>query len=286
VEAGRLTAVSKTAVGVAAQRATESTRPDRLFHDPYAAAFVASAGDVLPLDHPVRTGRGSEVAALLGVHVVVRTRFYDEYLRAAVAAGCGQVVLLAAGLDTRAFRLDWPAGVRLFELDLPELLDFKEGVLDARGAVPRCARTLVGVDLREDWPARLTAAGLDPAAPVAWLIEGLLVYLDAAEAAGVLTAVGGLSVPGSRLACEQRPDGTESLLESAKRDWPGLGSRLVGMWKGGLGQVLPDWLAMAGWRVRVEDGRAIADGYGRPVPGTAGFGFLTAVRVGAPGSTS
>jgi hypothetical protein len=84
------------------------------------------------------------------------------------------VVLLAAGLDTRAFRLTWPDGVRLFELDLPDLVDYKERVLAEQAAVPRCQRTVLRVDLREDWPARLESAGLRPGEPTAWLIEGLL----------------------------------------------------------------------------------------------------------------
>src|SRR6185295_2326098 len=99
-----------------------------------------------------------------------------------------------------------------------------------RAAVPTCARTVVRADLRTDWPARLTAAGLRADEPVAWLLEGLLVYLDSGEAAGLLTGVGALSAPGSRLSCEHRPEGTRSLLDAAV-DWPGL-AKVAEMWKG------------------------------------------------------
>jgi O-methyltransferase involved in polyketide biosynthesis len=158
-----LSGVGETALGAAMMRARESLRPDRLFDDPYADAFVAAAPEAFA-DGPADSDNGALAAleAAFSSAVVVRTRFYDDYLLAACAAGCRQVVLLAAGLDTRAFRLNWPDRVRLFELDLPEVLAFKEGVLARRRAAPRCARTALPVDLREDWPAQLTDAGFEP----------------------------------------------------------------------------------------------------------------------------
>ena len=263
---------------------SESARPDRWFNDPYAAAFAVAGRELLPAADSVRTDEDRAVISVMGLQVAVRNRFYDDYLMAATAAGCRQVVLLAAGLDTRAFRLPWPDGVRLFELDLPELVEFNDGVLAGRDAVPRCTRTVVRVDLRDDWSARLTAAGLDPAAPVAWLIEGLLVYLDAEEATGLLTAVGELSAPGSRLSCEHRPQGTTSLLDAIRGRSEV--ARVTDMWKGGLGRRLPDWLDRAGWQVRTEDARTLAGSYGRSVPDMVGLGFLTAVRAEAPAPTS
>jgi methyltransferase (TIGR00027 family) len=132
----------------------------------------------------------------------VRTRFFDDALRDATVAGCRQVVLLAAGLDTRAFRLDWSAGTSLFELDVADVLAFKECVLAANGARPRCERIVVTADLREDWPAALRGAGFSSAQPSAWLAEGILMYLDEAERDALLSAIGALSASGSHLALE------------------------------------------------------------------------------------
>jgi methyltransferase (TIGR00027 family) len=107
--------------------------------------------------------------------MVIRTRFFDDYLLDATARGIGQVVLLAAGLDTRAYRLLWPRGVRVFELDLPEVMGFKEGVLTERRAVSRCERTVVPIDLRKGWTVPLSKAGLSSSEPTTWLAEGLLI---------------------------------------------------------------------------------------------------------------
>ncbi|MFC4080331.1 SAM-dependent methyltransferase [Amycolatopsis samaneae] len=273
--------MSRTALGVAGLRALESTRPDRLFDDPYARAFF-EAGRAL---FPEAPGPGQELrpstpanrlGALFSAHVVVRTRFYDEYLLAATAAGCRQVVLLAAGLDTRAFRLGWPAGLRLFELDLPEVLAFKDEVLTRESATPRCARTVVPADLREDWPGALLAAGFDPAVPTAWLAEGLLVYLSHAEAARMLTTAGAMSVAGSRLACEHRPDGDEDGLLAQARALPGA-EKVTALWKGGLGAHATDWLTDHGWQPQTYSRSSLATAYGRDADGPEG-GFLIAVR--------
>src|SRR5690606_10582605 len=127
------------------------------------------------------------------------------YLLSAARAGCHQVVLLAAGLDARAFRLPWPTGVRLWEADLPEVFAFKEPVLADRGATPLCERTVVPVDLREDWTRTLREdAGFDPHQPTAWLIEGLLMYLDEGERNLLLERVGALSSAGSRIELDHR----------------------------------------------------------------------------------
>jgi methyltransferase (TIGR00027 family) len=254
-----LSGVSATALGVAAVRAAESERTDRLFDDPLAAAFVAAAP---PFEHP---GLDERTAAALAAHVIIRTPFYDAQLLAACAAGCRQVALLAAGLDTRAFRLDWPEGTRLFELDLPPVLAFKEEVLREQGAVARCERVVIATDLLGDWPAVLVASGFDAAVPTAWLVEGLLVYLSADEAARVLEAVGALSAPGSRLVCER---------SAALPPDPSL----TAMWKGGLGDDTPAWLERHGWRVELHAIKDIAASFGRPVPGVSASAFVTASR--------
>jgi methyltransferase (TIGR00027 family) len=186
------------------------------------------------------------------------------------------VVLLAAGLDTRAFRLAWPDRVRLFELDLPEMLAFKEQVLAAQHAVPRCQRTVVAADLRGHWPAALAAAGLQPTRPTAWLAEGLLIYLSADQAAHLLTAVAELSAPTSQLAFEHGTIADTPLLARA-RATPAM-DQFTKLWQGGLGADAPDWLIRHGWQAHSHDRAALAAAYGRAVPSSSSGGFVTAVR--------
>jgi len=254
-----LDGVGGTALRVARVRAWESRRPDRLFDDPYAAAFA-------PTGERRSTAPGSP-RARLAFHVIIRTRFYDDYL---LAAGCRQVVLLAAGLDTRAYRLPWPPGVHVYELDLPEVLTFKAEVLADQDAVARCSLTVLPVDLREEWPTLLTAAGFDPAVPTAWLIEGLLVYLTAAEASLLLTRVGSLSAPGSRVAFER--NNAASVIAEGDRS----GMEYASLWKGGLDQDAAEWLTDHGWRTETHELTDVAASYGRPVPSNPLSGFLTA----------
>jgi methyltransferase (TIGR00027 family) len=255
--------VSRTALGVALVRAIETNRPDRLFEDPYAVAFT-------PLT-PEKVERANQ--SVFRVHIVVRTRFFDDYLLAAIKAGCRQVVLVAAGLDTRAFRLEWPPeATRLFELDLPALLAYKEKVLGGQGTAPRLPRTTVAVDLREDWPKELVAAGFDPSVPTAWLVEGLLVYLSPEDAAGVLAAITSLSAPGSQVACEDRDPESRAARDSEE---PFKRAKVVEMWQGGVATV--KWLSKHGWQVETYDGTALADSYGREIDAPVG-NFLTATH--------
>jgi methyltransferase (TIGR00027 family) len=200
------TSVGSTAVFVATARALEAQKPDPLAVDPYAAIFCravgGSAADVVDgraPDHELKT-------ADFGQHFVnyqgARTRYFDEYFRRAAHAGVRQVVILAAGLDCRAYRLDWPAGTTIFELDRPQVLDFKREVLTEQGAQPRAERREVAVDLREDWPQALRDNGFDPAKPSAWIAEGLLVYLPAAVQEQLFTGIDGLACRGSHVAIE------------------------------------------------------------------------------------
>jgi methyltransferase (TIGR00027 family) len=278
---GPLPGVGKTALGVAIVRARESQRDDRLFDDPYAQAFADAAPGAFPEvpqtgEQRAALGPLASVGAAFYAHAVIRTRFFDDYLAAAATAGGRQVVLLAAGLDTRAFRLAWPRRTTVFEIDLPGVLAFKDTVLSARGAVPRCERVVVPADLREDWTAALTGAGFDRARPAAWLAEGLLLYLTAGEASRLLTAVSELSAPGSQLAFEHDPEAPAALAGQA-RQMPAL-QPYASLWKGGLGGDAPRWLAGHGWQPQSHDLAAVAASYGRPVPGPARGGFLTAVR--------
>src|SRR5256885_6604207 len=186
--------VSRTAVLMAALRAEEGGRADRLVDDQLAPAFVSAAavgGGDIPTAAVLPPGASAFLA--------IRTRFFDDAVLAACATGVRQVVLLGAGLDARAFRLDWPPGVRLFEVDLPELFAFKEPVVASAGAVPRAGRIVVPVDMRKDWTGPLTAAGFDGAVPTGWLAEGLLPYLNGAESDRFRSDVTGLSAPGSHL---------------------------------------------------------------------------------------
>jgi methyltransferase (TIGR00027 family) len=137
---------------------------------------------------------------------------------------------------------------------------------------------VVPVDLRADWPQRLTAAGFDPSRPTAWLVEGLLIYLTADEAAGLLTAVDGLSAPGSRLSCEHRDNANNAILEKALAT-PTM-AEVTALWKGGLGESIAGWLERAGWQIRTHDGTTLAESYGRPDRDAASVGFLVAVKEG------
>jgi methyltransferase (TIGR00027 family) len=190
------------------------------------------------------------------------------------------VVLVAAGLDTRAYRLDWPTDLRLFELDLPEVLAFKQRVLADRDARPTCERTALGVDLRTDWPAALRTAGFRPELPTAWLVEGLLVYLDAEQADTLIGRVAALSAPGSQLACETqapRPAGPPDADDGPRPSLAGY----TALWKGGLGDRLPDRVRELGWDVEVVDRTDTAVGYGLQAPPSRGAGFLHATRTAA-----
>jgi methyltransferase (TIGR00027 family) len=200
------TSVGSTALFVATARALEAQKPDPLAVDPYAEVFCRAVGgptaDVLDgkvPDHPLKTGD-------FGEHFVnfqgARTRYFDEYLRRAADAGVRQVVILAAGLDSRAYRLPWPDGTTVFELDQPQILAFKRDVLAAHGATPHAERREIAVDLREDWPQALRDSGFDPAQPSAWIVEGLLIYLPAAAQEQLFTGIDSLAAPGSHVAVE------------------------------------------------------------------------------------
>ncbi len=197
--------VGLTALMVAAARAIETHRHDSLARDVYAEHFVresrATAGWPIRLQQ-VPGGDADPLWGRLGRYFGLRTRVLDDFLLREVRAGTRQVVLLGAGLDTRAYRLEWPAGCTVFELDQAEVLAFKDRVLDRRRAVPRAERVTIGIDLRLDWAGALTGAGFDPAAPAAWLAEGLLLYLPHAAERALIASVDGLSAAGSALAYE------------------------------------------------------------------------------------
>jgi methyltransferase (TIGR00027 family) len=200
--------VGATALGVAAARAAETARPDALIRDDYAYLLTASAGPAWAQMASADDEwlRGDEQArrqhAMARNYQAVRTHYFDGYFDAAVRADIRQVVILAAGLDSRAYRLDWPTGTTVFEIDQPKVLDYKTSTLDAHGALPKARRVPVAVDLRDDWPAALLAAGFDPAQPTAWLAEGLLPYLPGDAQDRLFDLATAHSAAGSRIAVE------------------------------------------------------------------------------------
>jgi len=174
-----------TSLWVAAWRADESERPDALFHDPYARALAGPEGFEL-----LQAAR--DIALIEAPFVPVRTIFFDQRV-----VGGSQVVLLGAGMDARAFRLQWPTGARVFEVDLPEVLSLKEQRL--RGVAPRCIRIPVPADLTGDWVIALEKGGFRPELPSVWLLEGLLLYFDESLVKLLLAQVDALSAAQSRL---------------------------------------------------------------------------------------
>jgi methyltransferase (TIGR00027 family) len=135
----------------------------------------------------------------------VRTKYFDDYFVEATDGGVRQVVILASGLDSRAYRLPWPAGTLVYEIAQPRVIEFKSSTLAAVGAEPTAARRTIPIDLRADWPAALKAAGFDTTAPTAWLAEGLLIYLPPDAQDRLFDNIAALSAPGSTIATEFVP---------------------------------------------------------------------------------
>lgn len=200
------TSVGSTALLVATARALEAQKPDPLAVDPYAELFCRAVGgdwaDVLDGNAPDHELKSEE----FGQHFVnfqgARTKYFDAYFQRATAAGARQVVIMAAGLDSRAYRLPWPDGTTVFELDQPQVLDFKRQVLAEHGVQPRAQRREVAVDLRDDWSKALQDEGFDPTQFSAWLAEGLLIYLPAAAQESLFTGIDALASLGSHVAIE------------------------------------------------------------------------------------
>ncbi|HEY4188769.1 MAG TPA: SAM-dependent methyltransferase [Polyangia bacterium] len=199
--------ISKTARLTAAARARETERPDRLFEDPWAKALAGPEGFALLRRWEESAQAPGATSAPENPYIAMRTRYFDDFLGEAVAvpeAGqpIRQVVIVAAGLDTRAFRLPWLPATRLFELDHPDVLAAKDRLLEAAGAVALCERTVVPADLTVPWADTLVAHGFDARVPAVWLIEGLFPYLDEAGARALLAEGAPLAAPGSRLAAD------------------------------------------------------------------------------------
>jgi methyltransferase (TIGR00027 family) len=267
--------VGATALGVAAARAVETAGTNPLIRDDFAQTLVSSAGpawarladpELAWLDDDPYGQR----AHRLGIdYQAVRTHFFDEYFGNAVSAGIRQVVILAAGLDSRAYRLNWPAGTAVYEIDQPKVLGYKTGTLESHGAVPTARRRPVPVDLRDDWPAALAAAGFDRTQPTAWLAEGLLPYLPSDAADRLFEMFTALSAPGSQVAIEVF--GMNSRSNSQR--WLRMRERLgLDVNVQALTYHEPDrsdaaqWLTEHGWQVNAVNNRDEMARLGRPVP--------------------
>ncbi|MGV0872736.1 class I SAM-dependent methyltransferase [Mycolicibacterium sp. XJ879] len=212
--------VGATATMVAAQRVL--AHREGLIDDPFAEPLVRAVGldfftqaidgeiDLEAVDPEFNVRRAAEGMA-------VRTRHFDRLFTDAAAAGVRQAVILAAGLDARAYRLAWPAGTTVYEVDQPEVIEFKTATLARLGAQPTADRRTVAVDLREDWPQALRDNGFDPAQPTAWIAEGLLIYLPPEAQDLLFDRITELSAPGSRLATEHIPDITMFSDERSQR---------------------------------------------------------------------
>ncbi|MEU3536211.1 class I SAM-dependent methyltransferase [Streptomyces murinus] len=203
--AGVARGVGRTALLVAAARAIETHRPDALARDPFAEHFVRAAA--ASASWPVRPaqvpdGDADPLWGRLGRYFALRTRVLDDHLLRSAHLGVRQVVLLGAGLDCRAYRLDWPPGCAVYEVDTAEVLAFKQTVLDRLRAAPAAERRVLAADLRDDWADVLLSAGFDPAEPTAWLAEGLLLYLPAAAERRLVATIDRLSAADSTLAYE------------------------------------------------------------------------------------
>jgi methyltransferase (TIGR00027 family) len=206
--------VGATALSVAAARAVATAAADPLIQDEFAYLLVSSAGQPwarlaspgLEWIGDDEHGRRSHLLAC--EYQAVRTHFFDTYFADAVTTGIRQVVILAAGLDSRAYRLDWPAGTTVYEIDQPQVVEYKTATLASAGAAPRATRRTVPIDLREDWPAALAGAAFDRTQPTAWLAEGLLPYLPAEAQDRLFEMLTQLSAPGSQVAVEAFSLGT------------------------------------------------------------------------------
>ncbi|WP_108922017.1 class I SAM-dependent methyltransferase [Mycobacterium montefiorense] len=267
--------VGATALGVAAARAAETAGSDPLIRDEFARKLVSPAGhawarltdpELAWLDGDAQGQR----AHRLGIdYQAVRTHFFDEYFAETARDGIRQVVILAAGLDSRAYRLNWPVETAVYEIDQPKVLEYKTAILQSHGAVPTASRRTVAIDLREDWPAALTAAGFDRTQPTAWLAEGLLPYLPSDAQDRLFEMFTALSARGSQVAIEAF--GINS--SSNTNRWQRMRDRLgLDVNVAALTFHEPDrsdaaeWLTNHGWQVKVVNNREEMARLGRAVP--------------------
>jgi methyltransferase (TIGR00027 family) len=283
--------VGATATAVAASRAMASAGPDPLLDDPWADPLVRAVGidtfiklidgQIGSTDDPLLNRR------TMNEQITVRTRFFDDFFVGATNAGIRQAVILASGLDTRAYRLPWQAGTVVYEIDQPEVIAFKTQTLADLGAEPAAQRRTVAIDLRDDWPTALQEAGFDAQQPTAWSAEGLLVYLPPEAQDRLFDNIAALSAPGSRIATEHMDmrnipaDWAEKLTERSRRI--GSNINLAELFYTGDRNTAAEYLHGHGWRVDIRNTEQAfaANGFTVPQDELASFGdasgYLTAV---------
>ena len=270
--------VGYTALAVAAGRATESKRGDRLVDDPFAEPLVRAAHPETPLpgwgdgdqagdnEAGAASAHWQKITSYLGV----RAHFFDDFFKRAGKAGARQAVVLASGLDTRPYRLNWPSDFAVFEIDQPLVLEFKDTVLGDMGVEVFVEHRMIPMDLRDDWATALTEAGFDRRLPTAWLAEGLLPYLPADAEAQLLRVIHEFSAPGSRIALDNISKSPDSLVLPEMREM----SDDVGVDVDELFSSEPrpspeSTLAESGWDVRRQPTAQVASELGRELSGTA-----------------
>jgi len=271
--------VGATATMVAAARARASAETDAIIDDPFAAPLVRAVGldffirlvdgDVIPSE----SQEGERDLRLETDSIAVRTRFFDDFFLNAARDGVRQSVILAAGLDARAYRLAWPPGSVVYEVDQPKVIEFKTIAMANLGTAPSADRRTVAIDLREDWPAALRRSGFDPTQPTSWSAEGLLMYLPPDAQDRLFDNITELSAPGSKLATEYHGDDdsgrtmTERAREFNER-WANLGCDidLSGLFFDGERSNVVEYLAARGWQVTTRPRRDFFADYGRVFP--------------------
>jgi len=216
--------VGATATMVAAARAIATKADNPVINDQFAEPLVRAVG----VDFFTRWATGDLLAAdvdddesswkleHMPAAMAARTRFFDSFFQDATQAGIRQAVIVASGLDARAYRLAWPVGMTVFEIDQPQVIAFKATTLEALGAAPKAELRTVAIDLRQDWPTALRDAGFDTNRPTAWIAEGLLGYLPPEAQDRLMDNITALSAEGSRLAVEAIPDRPERDTEQTR----------------------------------------------------------------------
>jgi len=268
--------VGATATMVAASRALASREPDPLLDDRFAEPLVRAVGHpfftrMLDGQIPLDTDDMPMTLQQRREQMTVRTRFFDDFFGAATAAGIRQAVILAAGLDARAYRLSWPSGTVVFEVDQPEVVAFKTATLAQLGAEPAAERRTVAIDLRDDWPTALRDSGFDTSSPTAWIAEGLLPYLPPEAQDRLLDNITALSVSGSRLATENITDMsvfTDERARAMRNTWRQHGLDIDVAELVWLGERRPaaEHLADTGWHVTRHPTEQVYADYGFALP--------------------
>jgi methyltransferase (TIGR00027 family) len=273
--------VGATATGVAVGRALASRGPDPLITDPFAEPLVRAVGVNFftriasgELDPAHVDDNGDFGMQRMGAMMGVRTRFFDEFFLGAADAGIRQAVILASGLDARAYRLPWPTGTTVFEIDQARVIEFKTTTLADLGASPTADRRAVPVDLRHDWPAALRDAGLDPSKPTAWSAEGLLPFLPPDAQDRLLDNITALSPAGSQLATENVQGAGDAVQTMADRmrevtdQWRehGFDIEMTDLWYAGDRNDVVDYLDGHGWATSATGVPEFAAAYGLSLP--------------------